>query len=217
MPDIAEPLRPARILVTPKKFPPLRNFSCGRKGMSWEKMVNDCARSLYLGKETPTQTVVILEDANGKLIGICSFLPDARGRFVGDAQRIHIIGTDRLYHGKRLEDGSRLGDALLRGALEQIEIACDGRMPYVSALVSPGNDRSRALFERHRFRALSYPGEGEMQYLRSPHRQLPVVVLRPPAVVRRIVRKARKDSRVKEGLRAVEQGTVSMRPGIRDT
>lgn len=208
MADIVEPLRPARILVKPKKFAPLRNFSCGRKGKSWEKMVNGCARDLYLGKETFTQTVVVLEDAGGKLIGVCSFLahplPGPAGKFFGNAQRIHILGTDRLYHGKRLEDGSRPGDALLCGALEQIKLAYDGRMPYVSALVSPENDRSRALFARHGFRGLPYLGEGEIVYVRSPQ-QRPVLALRPPAAVRRIVQRVTRDSRVKEGRGAVEQ------------
>lgn len=190
------------MLVTPKKYLPLRNFSCGRKGGSSEKLVNDCVRNLYLSREILNQTLVVMEDADGKLIGVCSFHPHAIGRFVGDAQRIHVIGTDRRYHGKRLEDGSRPGDVLLRGALEQIQIACDGRMPYVSTLVDPENHRSRALFARHAFRELPYPGEGAIQYVRSPHRRLPVVTLRPAATIGRMVRKVRNGSRA--GSRADE-------------
>jgi hypothetical protein len=171
----------------------MRNFSCGRKGNSWEKLVNECVRNLYLGKETLTQTVLLLEDASYKLVGVCTFHPHSLGKFMGDAQRIHIIGTDRIYHGKRLEDGSRPGDVLLRGALEQIELASAGRMPYVSTLVTPENERSRALFARHGFRDLPYAGEGEIRYVRAPHKQLPVIALRPPAVVRRIFGKATKE------------------------
>jgi hypothetical protein len=193
MPEITEPLRPVRILANPKKYLPMRNFSCGRKGNYWERLVNDCVRGLYLGKETLAQTVVVLEDASGKLVGICTFHPHSLGKFMGDAQRIHIIGTDRLYHGQRLEDGSRPGDVLLLGALEQIELACDCRMPYVSTLVTPENERSRALFARHGFRDLPYPGEGEIQYVRAPHKQLPVISLRAPAVVRRIFGKAKEE------------------------
>lgn len=193
MPDIAEPLRPARILVTPKKYPPLRAFSCGRKGEWSEKLVNDCTQNLYLGRETLTQTLIVMEDANGRLIGVCSFYPHSLGKFTGDAQRIHVIGVDRRYHGKRLEDGTRPGDALLRGALGQIEMACEGRMPYVSTLVNPENHRSRALFARHGFRELAYPGEGAIKYVRSPHK-LPVT-LKPTVAVRRMVQRVRNGSR----------------------
>ncbi|HEY3970642.1 MAG TPA: hypothetical protein VGL79_04510 [Solirubrobacteraceae bacterium] len=204
MSDIAEPLRHGRILVTSKKYPPLRGFSCGRKGDYSEKLVNECVRNLYLGRETLTQTLVVLEDANGKLIGICSFYAHPLGKFMGDAQRIHSIGIDRKYHGKRLEDGSRPGDALLRGTLELIETVCDDRMPYVSTLVYPENDRSRALFSRHGFREMPYPGEGAIKYVRSPHKQLPVLALRPTAVVRRMVQKVRNGSSAVEAVDALE-------------
>jgi hypothetical protein len=168
MPDIAEPLRPARILVTPKKYPPLKRFSCGRKGSPSEKYVNECIRDLYLGRETLVQTLVVLEDANSKLIGVCSFHPHSLGGSRSDAQRIHLAGVDRKYHGIRLEDGSRPGDVLLRGALEQVEMVCNGRMPYLSALVNPENHRSRALFTRHGFREAPYAGEGAVRYIRAP-------------------------------------------------
>jgi hypothetical protein len=194
MPEIAEPLRPVRILANPKKHLPLRNFSCGRKGEAWERLVNECVRNLYLGREPLAQTVVVLEGADRKLIGVCTFYPHSLGKFREDAQRIHIIGTDRHYHGERLRDGSRPGDVLLRGALEQIESTFGGRMPYVSTLVGPRNERSRALFARHGFRDLPYSGEGEIRYIRAPHKQLPVIVLRPPALIRQIVKKARKDA-----------------------
>ena len=193
MPDIAEPLRPVRVLANPKKYLPLRSFSCGRKGSFAEKTVNDCVRNLYLGKETLAQTVTVLEDANGKLVGVCTFHPHSLGKLMGEAQRIHIIGTDRLYHSKRLEDGSSLGDALLGGALEQIERVCGLRMPYVSTLVAPDNGRSRALFSRHGFRDLPYAGEGEVRYVRAPHKQLPVIALRAPTLVRRIFGKDAKE------------------------
>jgi hypothetical protein len=209
MSDIAEPLRPARILLTAKKYLPLRGFSCGRKGDYSEKLVNECARNLYLGRETLTQTLVVLEDTNSKLIGICSFHAHSLGRFMGDAQRIHVVGVDRKYHGKRLEDGSRPGDALLRGALELIEVVCDNRMPYVSTLIYPENHRSRALFARHGFRELPYPGEGAIKYVRSPHKQLPVLSLKPTAAVRRMVQRVRNGSRA-EGEEEVADALKSL-------
>jgi ribosomal protein S18 acetylase RimI-like enzyme len=175
MAEIAEPLRSARILAKPKKFPPLRSFSCGRKGQPWEKMVNEWARGLYLGTETSSQTVVVLEDAHGKLVGVCSFmresLPVRAGGLIGTAYCIHMIGIDRLYRGKRLEDGSRLGDVLLDGALEHIRMNSDGRTPHIWSLVSPENHRSRALFDRHGFDEWRYSGEGEIIYVLRPRRR----------------------------------------------
>lgn len=204
MPDIAEPLRPIRILGAPKRYLPLRNFSCGRKGSPAEKLVNECVRNIYLGREPLDQTLVVMEDADGKLIGVCTFHHHSLGKFLGDAQRIHVIGTDRRYQGKRLRDGSLPGDTLLRGALEQIQKASDGRMPYVSALVSAENDRSRALFARNGFRELPYSGEGEITYARAPHKQLPAVNLRPTVAIRRMVRKVRNGSRTGGAADAVQ-------------
>ena len=86
----------------------------------------------------------------------------------GTTQRIHMLGTDRLCRGIRLEDGSRPGDVLLRGALEHLKAAGSGRMPVVSALVTPENGRSRALFDRNGFSPLKYSGEGELIYVRAP-------------------------------------------------
>lgn len=180
MPEIAEPLRPVRVVAKPKKFPPLRSFCSGRKGNRWEKLVNEWARSVYLGQQAETQTVLVLEDAHRKLIGVAGFKPkplpgseviaNRLGKLVVSAQYIQMFGIDRLYHGRRLEDGSRLGDVLLCGMLEQIERACGDRMPHVWAHVTPENARARALFARHGFEELPYSGEGEIAYARSPHR-----------------------------------------------
>lgn len=171
---IAEPLRPARVLARPKKFAPLRSFSCGRRGRAWETGINKWVRDLYLGVEKE-HTVIVIEDADGKLIGVCGFMSFpfsiGAGKPMGDAQRIHILATDRSYHGKRLEDGSRPGDALLRGVLEQIRIANGGRMPCVSALIEPENDRSHTLFSRHGFDKLPYAGEGDFIYVRPPEKR----------------------------------------------
>ena len=180
MADILEPLHPPRVFSEPKRFAPLRSFSCGRKGNRWETSVNEWVKDLYRGLERD-QTVVVLEDARHKLIGLCSFIsqPLVGGTSVGkDARRIHMIAIDRLYQGKRLEDGSRPSDVLLSAALEQIKSVNGGRMPSVSALISPGNDRSHALFERHGFRALPYVGEGEIIYLCPPDKRLSLTRLR---------------------------------------
>jgi ribosomal protein S18 acetylase RimI-like enzyme len=161
--------------VKHKKFAPLKSFSCGRQGQPWEKMINEWVRDLYLGTVMRAQTVVVLEDAIGKLVGVCSFLPHPldipASRRIGNSQRIHMLGTDRLFRGERLADGSSPGDVLLRGALQHIEIAGEGRMPYVSALVAPENDRSLALFKRHGFTEQPYAGEGAIICVRAPSRR----------------------------------------------
>jgi hypothetical protein len=189
MPEIAEPLRPVRVLAKPKGYPPLGSFSCGRKGRPWERSVNNWARSLYQGREAKSQMIVVLECSDGKLVGLCSFLPhQIRGHpgamRTADSQRIHMLGIAWSYQGKRLEDGSRLSDILLGGAIEQIEVTCGGRMPYVSALISPKNGRSRALFVRHGFRELPYTGKGEIRYIRAPEEQGPVLRMGTRPVIR---------------------------------
>lgn len=177
MAEIVEPLRPVRVLHRPKKFPALRSFSCGRKGSSWEKSVNDWARELYLGKEREAQTVVVVEDAAGRLIGIGSFRPEALpvririSKPIVNAQCVHMLGIDRLYRGARLADGLRPGDILLQGVLDQIKVACDERMPYVWALVNPDNEPSHDLFSRHGFSQLPHSGEGEIIRVRHPHKR----------------------------------------------
>jgi ribosomal protein S18 acetylase RimI-like enzyme len=108
------------------------------------------------------------------LVGVCSFwegelmLP-LRGEPLRGMPYINMIGTDRHYQGKKLEEGSRPGDALLRGVLEQIATLYRGPMPHVYALVSPKNTRSHALFERHGFGVIS-PLEkgGDIIRLRAP-------------------------------------------------
>jgi hypothetical protein len=174
MTDLAEPLRPVRALASPKRFAPLRTFSCGRAGRPWEKGINKWVRDVYHGLETD-HTILVMEDARGKLVGVCGIRPHpfsvGAGRPDPEAQRIHILATDRLYRGKRLEDGSRPGDVFLRGVLKHIKVAGGGRMPCVTALIEPENARSLAFFSRHGFGQLPYAGEGDIICVRPADRQ----------------------------------------------
>lgn len=180
MTDIAEPLLNPRILSR-KKFSPLKSFSSGRHGQPWERSVNKWVRDIYHGDKPPNETVVLLEDAQHKLIGLAGFLPKplpaAGGKLLNNSQYLTMMGTDRLYRGKRLADGSRPGDILMRATLEQIKIACGGQMPYVWALVSGENDRSIAMLDRHGFGAFPYKGEGEIIRVRPPSKAMPIFSL----------------------------------------
>lgn len=178
MAEIVEPLRPVRLLSDPKKFAPLRTFSCGRQGSRWERAVNNWVKNLSRGV-MKDQTVLVLEDAHRSLIGICSYRPQSHilvDVFVGrDACEIHMLATDRLYHGARTRDGSRPSDVLLSGALGRIKFDCGGHLPCVSALVAPDNDRSHALFDRHGFGWMPYVGEGDVTRARPPDKRLSLV------------------------------------------
>jgi ribosomal protein S18 acetylase RimI-like enzyme len=155
----------ARILPTPRRFAPLRKFSCGRKGDSWEKAINDWAKRLYSGKVDP-QTVVVLEDTHGKLIGLASFwerdLEIPGQPTLHGIPYIRWIATDRLYQRKRLGDDTSPGDALLVRALKHIkDVWGGGALPCVYAFVNPDNRPSHDLFKRHGFAEISPEGEGD--------------------------------------------------------
>jgi hypothetical protein len=173
MVKLVEPLKPARVLKRPRGHDPLKGFSCGPCTKKWEQHVNAVAGRLYAGEAAP-QTTVVLEDATGALVGVCSFLPrdlmlPVYREPLRGALYINMIGTDVRFQGLPLEDGSRPGDALLGGTLELIRSLHSGAMPYVHALVAPKNTRSHALFERHDFGEISpLTKGGDAIRLRAP-------------------------------------------------
>jgi ribosomal protein S18 acetylase RimI-like enzyme len=174
MAELAEPLRPARILDTSKKHKELRGFSCGRKGRVWEDAVNGWVGRVCRAETTEPQLVLMLEDANGQVVGLSSVKPRALQPLLYvkpllDLPYIHMIGTDHRHHGKRLKDESSPGDALLTATLEHIrEASGGGLLPHVWAFVHPKNDASHKLFERHRFGELSPAGKGDAIRVRAP-------------------------------------------------
>jgi ribosomal protein S18 acetylase RimI-like enzyme len=175
-PKFVEPLKPARILAKPQGFVPLRTFSCGNRGSQSEKLVNNWALGVFKGKRREADTsVLVLEDAHSRLVGISSFRPkplndpeewSAAERGEGPAYYIHFIAIDRSYRGQRMADGSRLGDALMSATLEHIGGMCDGRIPRVWAIIRPENAPAKTLFERHGFRRSRLLEEDEIIYSR---------------------------------------------------
>jgi hypothetical protein len=171
MAELVEPLS-TRTLDQAAAQPSVATFSCGGKGNSWEDAVNTWADRVHRGATTSPQTILALEDADGKLIGLSSakpglLYPVLYRKPLVDVPYIHMIGTDRSYHGKRLADGTSPGDALLRGTLEQIRRQW-GTLPCVWALVNPKNKPSHALFDRHQFARLAPAGKGDAVRLRTP-------------------------------------------------
>jgi hypothetical protein len=173
MAELAEPLKPARLLDQSRRQESAVAFSCGGNGRSWELAVNAWAQRVCSGGTTEPQTIVALEDANGSLVGLSSFKPSAihpllyREPLWG-VPYIHMIGTDRRYHRKRLADGSSPGDALLAATLDAIRDAWDGVLPHVWALVNPKNHPSHAMFSRHGFGEISPVGKGDAIRVRAP-------------------------------------------------
>lgn len=194
MPQVAEPLRPVRVLVKPTRYPPLRAFNCGRRGNSWEVMVHRWVRNAYSGLLPHPQTIVLLEDAHRKLVGAGGFRqdpllhrdPEKNDQLTMDAYYIHMLAIDKLYQGQRLQDGSRPSDLLLQGMLGHIKARNGGSMPCVWALVSPKNTRSAALFERNGFGAIPPTGDGEAIHVLTPDGREPFA---PPRKQRRLIRR----------------------------
>lgn len=173
MAELAEPLRPARIVGSPGRYEPLRRFSCGPGAERWERHVNGVAGRLARD-EAILQTLVVLEDASGELVGVCSFFPrelllPPRRQALRNVPYINMIGIDQRFQGRVLGDGTRPADALLGGVLDQIRGMYGGVIPHVYALVALENRRTHALFERHDFGQISPRKEGgEAIRIRAP-------------------------------------------------
>jgi hypothetical protein len=174
MAELVEPVK-KRILDQSVAHASVGGFSCGSKGKTWEASVNTWADRVHRGATTSPQTIVALEDAEGKLIGLSGvkpgvLFPALYRKPLVDVPYVHMIGTDYRFHGVRLADGSSPGDALLRASLEQIRTDWGGGnlLPHVWALVNPKNRSSHALFDRNGFGEISATGKGDAIRLRVP-------------------------------------------------
>jgi hypothetical protein len=178
VPTLTGPLR-SRVLITPKEYPPLVNFCCGKARLE-EHEVNTTVHRICAGIAQWGWITVVLEkpgepDATGhsKLVGVCcvtsSASPglglagqDSEGGYIG------AFGTDLEFRGHLLEDGTRPGNALMRGALEAIQGMFGGPpMVYVFAKVKLANVASKRLHDEHGFEDTGNQG-GEHLLLRPP-------------------------------------------------
>ncbi|HEX5224467.1 MAG TPA: GNAT family N-acetyltransferase [Solirubrobacteraceae bacterium] len=173
MGELAEPLRPVRVVRQPGRYHPLAGFSCGAGEDPWDRHVNKVVQRLASEQAIP-QTLAVLEDDEGELVGICSFWPrdlllPLRREPLLEIPYINALGIDRRFQGVGLRDGARPADVLLAGVLDVIRTMHGGAAPYVYALVAAGNTRAHALFARHGFGELSALREGgEAIRIRAP-------------------------------------------------
>ncbi|HEX3693220.1 MAG TPA: GNAT family N-acetyltransferase [Solirubrobacteraceae bacterium] len=191
--QIVEPLKPVRVLARPEKFPPLKSFSSGSKHKPWELIVDEWASILYLGIQARAQKALVLQDARGNLVGICSFMakrPPAEDNELIAAYCIHMLGIDRRYRGARLADGSRPSDILLDGAIDLIKRVCKHHIPLIWACTATENHPARSLFNRFGFRELVNNSNGAILCIHScptvsvslghgPTRRLQVAISNP--------------------------------------
>jgi ribosomal protein S18 acetylase RimI-like enzyme len=157
MAEIVEPLRAVRVVDEPSAYVPLQEFSSGPGEHPWERHVDNVAGRLARGEAIP-QALIVLEDAAGALVGVCSYWMDellapVYRAPIPQSPYINMIGVDHRYQGVRLADGSGPADVLLRGVLEHMK-AKHGAS-YVFALVATENVRAHALFARHGFGEIS--------------------------------------------------------------
>jgi hypothetical protein len=162
--ELTEPLRPVRIVRQPGRHPALARFSCGPDAQPWDRHVNRVAQRLAAEQAIP-QTLTVLEDDAGELVGICSFWPrdlllPLRRDPLLEIPYINAIGIDQRFHGATLRDGTRAADSLLSGVLDVIRAMHGGALPHVYALVAASNTRAHKLFARHGFGELSATREG---------------------------------------------------------
>lgn len=144
--------------VDPTSYTPFDGFSCGGDG-AYEHEVDLLVAKLYNG-EYGDALVRVAEDADdGAFIGfyVVVALP-FRGQH---AAYVALIGMSSNARGRRMPDGSRIGEFLLGDALNQIKMLWGGPpMPTVWALVAPGNRASHRIFDRWGFSCLPAEGDG---------------------------------------------------------
>jgi len=152
-----------QILASPRGDERLRYFTCGWVGNEAAAEVNGAARVLSQGLPLGGMdtTVIALTRSSGELLGwagvqrrhLCEVpAPIPPGAY------IVAIGTAWKYHGQRLDDGRRPGDALMTGVLEKVaEMFDDWSSPYTWARVLPDNRKSMRLFGDHGFQHFPRP------------------------------------------------------------
>jgi hypothetical protein len=172
------PLR-SRMLITPKEYPPLINFCCGKERLE-ENEVNTTVHRICAGIAQWGWIAVVLEkpsekDSTGhsRLVGVCCVTNQTLQGVAGveegaEGGYIGAFGTDLQFRKHVLEDGTRPGNALMSEALKAIQAMFGGPpMVYVFSKVKVSNTASKRLHDEHGFDNTGHQG-GEHLLLRPP-------------------------------------------------
>ncbi len=169
--------------------PRLEDFQAGDGPAANE--VRLILENLHSGEALP-QTVALLSDEGGALLGIASIRLDGNPQlrpkpstpwFVRRLSRnpyVNLIARDERYRNHLLCDGeTRLGTAILRAGLEIVEHELGSRsLPTIWALVRRGNEASKRTFGEFAFYPHDRSSENQQDvFVRRAGRALPP----PPA------------------------------------
>jgi SEC-C motif len=173
----------------PRSYSPLASLRCGEQGEKAVREVELTARRLRGGGLKLSQSPVILEDPDGRLVGYASVHSRPRGGYDDGFNRpwiaeryIVAFGRDVHFRGYTLRDGvTRIGEILVRAALDMVAVEMDGApMPAVSALVRAENTSSHRIFDALSFDRQDAENTGYTQDLRWRSAGAPL----PPALAR---------------------------------
>ncbi len=140
----------------PRHYEAFMAFRCGDPASKAVGEVQLTARRLYEGATELSQTPVVLEDSEHRMVGFCSVHTRPPGGYPGEDPHLWIaeryivaFGRDLRYRRRLLRDNTTwVGEAVIRAALDMIVLeAGAGPMPAVSALVRPLNKGSSRVLE----------------------------------------------------------------------
>jgi hypothetical protein len=147
----------------------LDGFSAGKK--RYGKLVNEMVARLCVRPWWTGLTVLAMKH-DDQLAGVCAWYPrplPSPGSPLPDDVYIHTIGLSEPFQGRALGDGMWLSNALLRGALRQINAeTAAGRMPASWTYVAPFNKKSHRLFAEHGYATRAPLPKNDMIRFRPP-------------------------------------------------
>lgn len=150
-------------VIDPLLHPALQGFSCG--GMNeFEREVDEIVDLFRTGhRPAQLQFLVGREPNSHSLVGLCAIHEREMPGVSPGAMYVGIIGISLPFRGRRLPDGTRIGDWLLHMSLTQLQSSWRV-MPLVWALIDRANQPSIDMFERHGFAEI--PNQGYALYVR---------------------------------------------------
>ncbi|MGO9490002.1 MAG: hypothetical protein ACLQBB_13375 [Solirubrobacteraceae bacterium] len=166
--------------------PQLEEFRCERGPAAGE--VQLIVRNLIEGEALPQTVALLREERSGDLLGIASVRLDGNAQIRAKASEpwflrrlapnpyVNLVARDERFRNHVLNDGrTRLGEAIVRAALEVVEQARYGRpMPTIWALVRRDNAASKRAFRAFAFYPHDRSQESQQDvFVRRAGRALP--------------------------------------------